>query len=173
MHISSCTSKKKNLHFHDRRWQFLILDLLRKTVLQVSVKMTTSFRLVCGITLNAVFFLNKKGIIQLNPIQLNNYILLASPPYKRRMSTQNLTLPELLRTSGSQGGLAPLSNCICLVQFQIEECCLLISVHMRAAGAGDNLAITTSSSHLCPSLFWKVRTAMCLRQVLVNLLLIK
>lgn len=80
----------------------MILDLLRKTVLQVSIKMTMSFRPACAITLNAIFFLNKRGIIQLNPIQLNKYILSVSPPYRRRMSTQNLTFPELLRTSGSQ-----------------------------------------------------------------------
>jgi len=40
---------------------------------------------------------------------------------------------------------------------------------MRASGAGDNLPVATSSLHLCSSLFRKVRTAMCLGEVQVNL----
>lgn len=137
-------------HFHNRRRQFMILDLLRKTFLQLPIKMTMSFRLEYTITLNAVFFLHKRGCTQ-----LNKYILLVSPPYRRRTNTQNLTHPQLLVLRYLKGTmqllhlLHPVSNLKGRV---------LILADMAASGVGDNLSETTRSLYICSSLFEKVRS---------------
>lgn len=133
------------------------------------MKMIMSFRPVCAVTLNAVFFLYKRKIIQSNLIQLYDYLLSATPPYRRRTSTQSdssraarkIWLPGTLREA------LPLSNYAAWSSFRLE-CHVLISVHTKVSGAVNNLSVTTTSLHLCSSFLQKVRTVMCLREVLLT-----
>lgn len=139
----------------------MILDLLRKTFLQLPIKKTMSFRLEYTITLNAAFFLHKRGCTQ-----LNKYILLVSPPYRRRTNTQNLTLPQLLVLRYLKGTmqLLHLLHPVSHLKGQV-----LILADMAASGVGDNLSETTCSLYICSSLFEKVRTVVCLKVLQVNL----
>lgn len=67
------------------------------------------FRLVCAVTLKAVFFLNKRKIIQFNPIQLNKDIFISISTLPKNEYTE-LPLPELPRTSASQVTWSRLSH---------------------------------------------------------------
>lgn len=77
-------------------------------------------------------------------------------------AARNIWLPGTLREA------LLLSNYTAWSSFRLE-CHVLISVHIKVSGAGNNLSVTTTSLHLCSSFLQKVKTVMCLREVLVNL----
>lgn len=142
----------------------MILDFLRERFLQVPTKMVMSFSLEYTITLNAVFFLCKRGCIQ-----LNNYILLVSPipiPYRRRTNTQNLTLSQFPAPRYLKGALQ-LLHPLCPVSDLKGH--ILILAHMGASGVGDSLSEITGSLYMYSSLFKKVRILICLKVLPINL----
>lgn len=139
----------------------MVLDFLRKMFLQIPIKIITSFRLEYTSTLNAMIFLCKRGCSQ-----LNKYILLVSPPYRRRTNTQNLTLPQLLAPR-YLNGVVQLLHPLCPVSDLKDH--IFILAHMGANGVGDDLSEIARSLYIYSSLFKKVRTLVCLKALPVNL----